>query len=76
MKKVYVAKILVEDIDSNSCSVELFSELDTAKKWADEEIDVYAEDYNGSVTERADLYYAMKSGDTYVTIEIEEKEIH
>ena len=74
--KVFVAQTLVEDIDSNSCSVELFSTLDGAKKWADEEIDNYAEECNGSVVERADLLYQMNSGDTWVTIEIVEKEIH
>lgn len=74
--KVFVAKTLVEDIDSNSCSVEVFGKLSDAKKFADEEIDSIAEEYNGNVTERADFYYAMNSGDTYVTISIEEKEIN
>ena len=76
MKKVYVAQILVEDIHSNTCSVELFSDLDDAKKWADEEIDIYGEECDGSVIERADLLYQMNSGDIWVTIEIVEKEIH
>jgi len=74
--KIFVAKILVEDIDSNSCSVELFPTLEGAKKFADEEIDNYAEECEGSVIERADLLYQMNSGDTWVTITIEEKELN
>lgn len=74
--KVFVVKTLVEDIDSNSCSVELFHNLDNAKKFADEEIDSIAEEYNGNVAERADLLYQMNSGDLWVTITIEEKEIN
>ena len=76
MKKIYIAKVLIEDIDLNSCSVEVFPTLDGARKWADKEIDSYASEYDGSVTERADNYYVMKSGDTYVSIEVEEKEIN
>ena len=73
--KVFVVKTLVEDIDSNNCSVELFHNLDNAKKFADEEIDSIAEEYEGNVSERADLFYQMNSGDLWVTITIEEKEI-
>lgn len=74
--KIYVVQILVEDIDSNSCSVEVFKNLKDAQRYANDEIDSYAMDYDGDVTERSNLYYTMESGDTYVTISIEEKEIN
>lgn len=70
--KLYVAKTLVEGIDSNSCSVQIFKDFESASKWADEEIDLYGQDYNGNVTERSPKYYAMNAGDVYVTIEVEE----
>ena len=73
--KVFVAKILVEDIDYNSCSVHLFKTLEEAQRFADGEIDDYAQDYDGNVTERASHYYEMAAGDTYVTIKIEEHEL-
>ena len=76
MKKVYVVQTLVEDIDSNSCSVEVFTNLPAAQKFADEEIDNYAEECDGSVVARENLCYQMNSGDTWVTIEIVEKEVH
>ena len=74
--KVYVTKTLVEGIDNNSCSVNLFKTLEEAQKFADEEIDLYAQDYdNGIVTERSPKYYVMNAGDVYVTIEVEEHEL-
>lgn len=75
--KVFVAKTLVESIDSNSCSVNLFTNEADAIKFADKEIDDYAMDYDdGAVMERSPHYYLMQSGDVYVTIEIEEHEIN
>lgn len=74
--KIYVVQILVEDIDSNTCSVEVFKNLKDAQRYANDEIDNYAMDYDGNVIERAFLNYTMESGDTYVTISIEEKEIN
>lgn len=69
---VYVAKTLTEDVNLNSCSVEVFTDRDDANKWADEEIDCLAMDMGGAVTERGKDYYAAESGDCYVTIEIVE----
>lgn len=74
--KVYVTKTLVEDVDCNSCSVEVFETLADARKWANEEIHSYADDYPNAEVETADDWYRMTSGDTYVTIEIAETEIH
>ena len=77
MKKIYIAKVLVEDIDCNSCSVEVFPTQDDAKTWAKEEIQIYADEYDGDVKPSEDqLHFGMESGDTYVTIDIEEKEIN
>lgn len=73
--KVFVAKILVESIDYNSCSVHLFKTLEEAQRFSDGEIDDYAQDYDGCVTERASRKYAMLAIETYVTIEIEEHEL-
>lgn len=73
---VYVVKTLVESIDSNSCSVDLFTNEADAIKFADKEIDDYAMDYDdGAVMERSPHHYLMQSGDVYVTIEIEEHEL-
>lgn len=76
--KVYVAKTLVEYVDSNSCSVEVFENLADARKWASKEIDDYAADFTDAEVHKADDYdfYRMSSGDSYVTIEIVETEIH
>ena len=73
--KVFVAKILVEDIDFNSCSVHLFKTLEEAQRFADGEIDDCALGYDGCVTERASRKYSMAAGDIYVTIDIEEHEL-
>lgn len=74
--KVYVAKTLVEYVDCNSCSVEVFENLADARKWASKEIDDYAADFIDAEVHKADDYYSMSSGDSYVTIEIAETEIH
>jgi len=75
--KVFVVKILVEDIDCNSCSVEVFPTQDEAKTWAKEEIQTYADEYKGEVKPSVDkLHFFMESGDTYVTIDVEEKELN
>jgi len=73
--KVFVVKILVEDIDLNSCSVKVFSNFEAASKYANDEIDTYGEEYDGNVTERASHHLTMNSGDTYVTIDIEEQDV-
>lgn len=72
---VYVAQTLIEDIDLNSCSVEVFTDRDAARKWANEEIGVLAMDMDGTVTKGGKDYdyYAAESGDRYVTIEIVER---
>ena len=73
---IYVVKTLVEGgIDKNSCSVELFKDFKAASDYANEEIDRYADDYNGNVVDRAYVYFSMQSGDVNVTIEIENHEI-
>lgn len=74
--KVYVAKTLVEYVDCNSCSVDVFENLADARKWASKEIDDYAADFIDAEVHKADDYYRMSSGDSYVTIEIAETEIH
>lgn len=74
--KVYVAKTLVEYVDCNSCSVKVFENLADARKWASKEIDDYAADFRDAEVHKADDYYRMSSGDSYVTIEIVETEIH
>lgn len=74
--KVYVAKTLIEYVDYNSCSVEVFENLADARKWADKEIDGYAADFTDAEVQKVDDWYRMSSGDSYVTIEIVETEIH
>ena len=74
--KVYVAKTLVEYVDYNSCSVEVFENLADARKWASKEIDDFATDFADAEVEKADDWYRMSSEDSYVTIEITETEIH
>ena len=74
--KVYVAKTLVEYVDYNACSAEVFENLADARKWANEEIDDFATDFADAEVEKADDWYRMSSGDSYVTIEITETEIH
>lgn len=73
--KVFVAQILVEQIDLNSCSSEVFSTVEAARKWADNEIDNLAMEMGVDVVERAADYYAASGGDEYVTISIVEKEV-
>lgn len=75
--KVYVAKTLVEYVDCNSCSVEVFENLADARKWANKKINDYAADFiDTAEVHKADDWYRMSSGDSYVTIEIVETEIH
>lgn len=74
-RKIYTAKTLVENIDLNSCSVEVFENRESAIEWSSKEIDSYAEDYSDAEVIKEDGFYRMMSGDTYVTIEVEEKNI-
>ena len=60
----------------NSCSVEVFENLADARKWASKEIDGYAADFTDAEVQKVDDWYRMSSGDSYVTIEIVETEIH
>lgn len=73
--KVFVAKVLVEGVDLNSCSVEVFDSFEKAREYAESEIHLYAEDYEGEVVEDYSHRVLMQSGDTYVEIEIVETEI-
>lgn len=73
--KVYVAKVLVESTDLNSCSVEVFDTLEKAQEYSKKEIVDYAKDYEGWVTEEYPTHFTMQAGDQYVTIEIVEKEV-
>ena len=66
---------MVEGIDLNSCSVEVFESRDSANEWSSKEIDSYAEDYSAPEVIKEEGFYRMMSGDTYVTIEVEEKNI-
>ena len=72
--KVFVAKILFEGIDLNSCSVIVSKNLKDCKKKAEQEIQEYADEYQ-TTYEVKDMGYSMQSGDIYVTIDIEEHEI-
>lgn len=72
---IYVAKILVEDVDANSCSVHLFHTFEEAWQFADKEIDAYGMEYEGNVVERTEEYFSMHSWDTYVTIQIEKHKL-
>ena len=74
-RKIYIAKTLVEDIDLNSCSVEVFESRDSANEWSSKKIDSYVEDYSDPEVIKEEGFYRMMSGDTYVTIEVEEKSI-
>ena len=74
-RKIYIAKTLVEDIDLNNCSVEVFESRDSANEWSSKKIDSYAEDYSDPEVIKEEGFYRMMSGDTYVTIEVEEKSI-
>ncbi len=78
--KVFVATTLVEDIDLNSCSVAVFDALDKAQKYMHTELESYADDYKEYGNEpEIDEYEnrgRMCTGDIYVTIEIEEKEVN
>ena len=75
MKKVYIAKVLVEGIDNNSCSVEVFETNEGANDWASDEIDIDADGYEDAEIMKEKDFYRMTSSDVYVTIEIEEKNI-
>lgn len=72
--KVYIAKTLVES-DINTCSVEVFETREGANDWASDEIDIYADGYVDAEVMKENDFYQMTSGDVYVTIEVEEKEI-
>ena len=74
-RKIYTAKTLIEDIDLNSCSVEVFESRDSANEWSSKKIDSYAENYSDPEMIKEEDFYRMMSGDTYVTIEVEEKSI-
>lgn len=73
--KVFIAKILVESIYCNSCSVETFDTFDKARDYAKSEIYAYACGYEGEVTEEYTRRFTMQSANTLVTIEIEKHEV-
>lgn len=68
--EVYVVEVLVEDIDSNSVSTEVFVDRDLARAFAESEIDAYARDYENAEVEKTSDYYMMHTGDTYVTAKV------
>lgn len=68
--EVYVVEVLVEDIDSNSVSTEVFVDRDLARAFAESEIDAYARDYENAEVEKTSDYYTMHTGDTYVTAKV------
>lgn len=74
--KVYIAKTLIEGIDLNSCSVEVFETREGANDWASDDIDLYLDGYEDAEVIKENDFYQMKSGDVCVTIEIEEKDIY
>ena len=74
-RKIYITKTLVEDINLNSCLVEVFESRKSANEWSSKKIDSYAENYSDSEVIKEEGFYRMMSGDTYVTIEVEEKSI-
>lgn len=74
--KVYIAKTLIEGIDLNSCSVEVFETREGANDWASDDLDIYLDGYEDAEVIKENDFYQMKSGDVCVTIEIEEKDIY
>ena len=50
--EVYVVEVLVEDIDSNSVSTEVFVDRDLARAFAETEIDADAKDYENAEVEK------------------------
>lgn len=73
--EVYVVEVLVEDIDSNSVSTEVFVDRDLARAFAATEIDAYAKDYENAKVEKNMDYYTMHTGDTNVTARVLPKEL-
>lgn len=77
MEEVYVAKVLIENIDYNSCEVEVFDDIKTARKWAKAEINRYANEYEGFIDNTTTAnYFRMDSGDECITIEIVKSKIN
>lgn len=73
--KIFIANVLEEATDLNSCYSVPFRRLEDAQAYANATIDDYAQDYDGNVTERASHRYTMQAGEQYVTIKIAESDI-
>jgi len=73
--KVYVAKTLIEGYHYNNCNLKLSADLDEIKKYAANQIEVYADTNSGRVVEKSDLKYVMFSNDIKVTIKVETYEV-
>lgn len=73
--KIYIAKTLIEGHHYNNCNVKLSTDVEEIKRYASNQIEVYADTNAGRVTEKSDLKYVMVSNDLKVTIKIEEQEV-
>lgn len=80
--KIYIAKTLCETPDGNYCLTEVFRTRSAANEWASRKIDEIAEGYTDTQVEKNEDFYRMWNNfyemfgtDTYITIEIEEKEL-
>lgn len=74
--KIYSA-VAVTSTDTGyaNAKVKLLKSFEDAQKFANREIDNYARQYQGRVTDRTKLYYIMKSDLMTVKIRIEEHEL-
>ena len=73
--KIFVAKTLIEGRRQSNCTVKLFTDFEECRKYASNQIEVYADTNGGTVTLRTDTHYEMCSQDIKVTIRIEEHKV-
>ena len=75
MKLYTTVTIMSTDTGYANADVKLFKDSSSATQSANNDIDRYAREYQGIVTDRSRNYYIMKSDLMTVKIKIEEHEI-
>ena len=75
MKLYTTVTIMSTDTGYANADVKLFKDSSAATQSANNDIDRYAREYQGIVTDRSRNYYIMKSDLMTVKIKIEEHEI-
>lgn len=69
--KIFVVKTLTEDIDINSCDVELFTTEDAAQQYAKDLVEKYVRDNEGFILDNYPNHLMAQSGGSYITVDVE-----